>query len=459
MKPLTNIFSLFVVLFFSMFTNFSFAEISTTPHDYTGDGVADIIMRRASTYSFESPFGVSEIFGKQSSDIPVAGDFDGDGKYDFAVRRPETGYWYVLNSSGGNTNSINQDGIQRVQFGRNASDIPVVGDYDGDGVHDFAIRRPSNLTWYVKNSSGSGFNSDVGDGIQRIVFGREETDIPVPADYNGDGITDMAVWRPSTQYWYIKNSAGEKVNYNSSREDGIQRIIFGIGADEVPIPADYDGDGISDLALYNTISFDWMVLSSLTGETITKYNVGSGEEDIPFAADFDSDGKADFAIWKPSNQTISVLRSSDESTILLVTGNENDFPVATPIPLIMDLMQDDTVTTGPDPVAEERQLSLSIFNQFGEPDNQLSIDNPLIVEVVITDGNDMPLGDILVRFSLSSPDLATIVPASGNVLTGQNGKGIISLIAGNVAGAGMVEASLDKGETVQLGFESDGSGN
>ena len=78
-------------------------------------------------------------------------------------------------------------------------------DYDGDGKADIAVRRPSISTWNIINSGGSNFNSQREDGIQRISFGLQEQDVPVPAAYDGDGITDIAIRRPSNSTWYLLN--------------------------------------------------------------------------------------------------------------------------------------------------------------------------------------------------------------------------------------------------------------
>ena len=94
----------------------------------------------------------------------------------------------------------------------------------------------------------------------------------------------------------------------------------------------------------------------------------------------------------------------------------------------------------------------------GVANNLVSSSTPLTVIATVTDPDGVAQVDQLVTFTFSVPDLATFDPASGTALTGTDGVATIDLITGQTAGAGLVNVTLESGETAQIGFNSDGPG-
>lgn len=322
------------LVFFVGQTDLPAQTVTNKMFDFDGDGKTDFTVRRDSDHIFYTlqssdsqpkyqQWGLGLDF-----DRTAIGDFDGDSKADVGIYRlgvsdGDQNVFYILRSS---------DNTLQVQpWGICCNDSVVAGDYDGDGKSDFAVMRTGTpfvtpAVWYIRQSSNGGLRAVQfgisGDGVE---FG----DAAVPNDYDGDGKTDIAVYRidirqtptiPDRNTYYVLRSSNNSV----------QSQQLGNYETDYSTTGDFDGDGKADFAFWNGFgegtSGDWTILQSSTGTLIVEH-WGIGNDDTPVQKDYDGDGKTDLAVRR-SDGTFYIRRSSDNQLQVVRWGLSDDFPIA-----------------------------------------------------------------------------------------------------------------------------------
>lgn len=253
------------------------------PGDYDRDGAMEPAVFRPSlaAWFYRAVTGRVEVAWGVATDIPAPGDYDGDGFVDIASYRPSTGVWRVRRSGTGATATMTWG---------NAGDRPVPGDYDGDGTTDYAVYRAASREWRILKS---------GDGQQLSVppvhFGWSGgLDQPVAGVYEAvGGAANVAVFRPVTGVWYIRQLA-----------TGVNTVPWGAPGD-IPVAADYDGDGLLDPAVLQPSTYQWRIKTSGPGADRVQQWGWTGDVGVP--GDYDGDGEADVAVYRPSTGAGSAM--------------------------------------------------------------------------------------------------------------------------------------------------------
>lgn len=166
-------------------------------------------------------------------------------------------------------------------------------DFDGDGKTDVSVFRPSDGNWYIDQSTA---------GFTGIHWGNSG-DTLIPGDFDSDGKTDTAIFRPSAV-------AGE-ADFHILNSNGFVYTAVSWGSPgDVPIVGDFEGDGRDDTAVFRPSDGTWYVHTSTGGDVFTAFGQNG---DQPIAGDFDGDGLSDRTVFR-SGQWIT-LKSSGGTTV------------------------------------------------------------------------------------------------------------------------------------------------
>jgi len=271
-----------------------------------------------------SPAIITQFTYGVNGDVILARDFIGNEKSDAAVYRPGAtagaqGIFFVT--------EIPRAGVSLdrvVRFGGNPDNPNGVGDYDGDNKIDYTVVRNNNgtQTWFIISSSNN--------TMRAINFGATSGVISTlvavnGSDFNGDGRDELVFFgfgadpNDATQYF-----AGDAVT-----GAGVYRGTYGdFGTDFAVTPADYTGDGRSDLVAVRAANgaLTWFIFNTAIGNTSTVVNFGLAT-DRPIRGDYDGDGRQDVAVYRPSNTTFYFIRSSNGQVGGQQWGQPGDVPL------------------------------------------------------------------------------------------------------------------------------------
>jgi len=229
--------------------------------DIDGDGIADPVTFRPSTgrwswLASSTGFDPAQVGGVNwgiNGDVPMLADMDGDGRADIVVWRPSSGQWLWLTSSTG----FNPSQFGSAQFGVSAlGDRPMLADMDGDGKADIMVWRASQQAWWYWLKSSLNFAPSQ---FGALAFGSGPSgDVPLTGDFDGDGKADAAIWRPGPGMYVVALSS---TGFNTA----FSRQLGGLG--DRPLIGDFDGDNIADLAVWRPSNGTWFWLTSSAGWT------------------------------------------------------------------------------------------------------------------------------------------------------------------------------------------------
>lgn len=166
-------------------------------------------------------------------------------------------------------------------------------DFNGDRISDLAVYDSANSSWYISTPSGSILAWNTTCGLSAC--------IPVSGDFNGDGKCDITLFGTEDRKWFSKTTSGSTI---------IWSISSGSMGD-TPVSGDFNGDGRDDISAFDSTTGLWYVLE--TDGIILKWGMAWGWNGaIPVSGDYNGDAKSDYAVFDDQTARWFILSSEEE---------------------------------------------------------------------------------------------------------------------------------------------------
>jgi hypothetical protein len=352
-------FLIYLMLVSGLVFTFNLNAAATDPTrlmDFDGDGKTDVGVFDSAPIEFpiRSTYFryISSLTGNTvvvqwglTLDSPASADYDGDGYCDPAINR-----WVDVFDPSINTNSwwINGStaGAYVVNFGPIAYSLDrVPGDYEGTGHAKIAYTHPNCDNGDPKDPTDDAcqylytFPDDNGESyITQLIgfsnyYGSEGGGVPAPGDYEGEGRSNIAVYNTQEHKFKVYTPPYTQA---SMTESLLREVSLDI---DYPTPGDFNGDGRTDFAgvknflvTNQDLPLIWKIkYNPRTGTQVT-YEVEFGNSyEYPVPGDYDGDGRTDLAVYDRNTGTWTIKRSSDSVVITRTLGDPNDVPTTFPV--------------------------------------------------------------------------------------------------------------------------------
>jgi len=292
----------------------------TLPPAANNQPVVEVRIMTGDTFGSDEHIGIDDINITANGPANAARanvDFNGDGRSDFSVTRNTNTplneaaagftsmYWY------NSTTNLVSAATSVTQWGQ-SGDVRTPADFDGDGKTDIAIWRSAPLAnFYILQSSNNTARVEQ--------FGQTLDDPRVVGDYDGDGKAELSVYRPGLIQgtWFYRTTPGGAVNY----------VPWG-GTNAVALPGDYDGDGKWDFNVRTDSGGGalFALLKSNGGGIEWTYWGLSSDTFVP--GDFDGDNKFDYCAVRNASGLNWYILERDGGITQVGYGASGDTPAA-----------------------------------------------------------------------------------------------------------------------------------
>jgi len=182
--------------------------------------------------------------------IPVVSDWDGSGVSQLGFFLTDTEEWQLDQNANETWDGCRVDDCVW-NFGQN-SDIPVTGKWSAKGADRIGFFRPRNGRWYLDRNGNEKWNGCDRDRCANLKI-YQAGDLPVTGDWDGNGTTQVGLFRPRTGEWLL--------DYNGNRTwDGCSKdrcLSFGIVGQ--PVSGDWDGTGTSKIGVFDPSTGEWFL--------------------------------------------------------------------------------------------------------------------------------------------------------------------------------------------------------